>query len=59
MITTATIWVCSNCGVVSHVDGGNEPSYVTHGYCRSYPTSEPNPLRRHTLKPVLVVVPYA
>jgi hypothetical protein len=48
-VTTATVLVCSKCGVVSHLDGGTQTIY---NFC-------PIDSNRHTLKPVLVVVPYA
>jgi hypothetical protein len=52
-VTTATVWVCSKCGLPSHLDGGSIPSSVLHGICSA---SSYGP---HVLKPVLVVVPYA
>jgi hypothetical protein len=55
-VTTTTIWVCSKCGAVSHIDGGSQPSWVTMGICG---IASPNGNDSHTLKPVLVVVPYA
>ncbi len=52
-VTTATLWVCSGCGAVSHVDGGAMPDWAIHGFCPAAAGG------RHALKPVLVVVPYA
>lgn len=51
MITTATIWVCGKCGTVSHLDGTVQPDKTIHGYC-------PNESGKHSLKPVLVMVPW-
>lgn len=61
MITTATLWVCSNCGYVDRLDG-HAGSGQMNQYCPTPigETSDSVPTyRRHSLKPVLVVVPYA
>lgn len=67
MITTVTLWVCSNCGYVDRLDG-HASSGQMNLYCPSpLPPPSPDthnippsmPSRQHTLKPVVVVVPYA
>ena len=65
-VTTATLWVCSNCGHVDRLDGHAGSNQFSR-YCPQVVPSEaygtmgvdPPPAREHSFKPVVVVVPYA
>jgi hypothetical protein len=52
-VSTATVVVCGKCGMVSHLEGGVQPSMVAMARCAGTSSGQ------HAWKHVLVVVPWA
>ena len=63
-VTVAQLWVCSKCGMVSHLEGTVQPHNSIHGFCGAAThnhTSTGVPFDqqfKHSLKLTPVVVPY-